>query len=243
MENLQEFVDGLNEACREENKSLIFHRTKFDFLDDILKNDGLLPPNKQRVKNSFYVAKSDSKYINNEFYDNMVFVSLKSPDYTTRTMEFKQDTKNGYVGFEVCIIIDPYTLNEDLLEESHFCEYWNYGKFVNNLCVKYDKKLFDFENIDRWSKFISFRYKKKDKKFSKPENRITKWGEIPQENIDDKFNELVIYNPEGVSFSIILTKNPNGVIIVINTEIIHQDVDKKVLMYMKRYPQYQWLLI
>lgn len=80
MDDLDDVVEAINQVCREKQRSLLFHQTKFEYLESILKDGGLLPLSK-RTQRNFSIGYEEASKMG--VYEDSVFVSLKSPNYDT----------------------------------------------------------------------------------------------------------------------------------------------------------------
>ncbi len=226
--NKNQFVEKINQITFENKTPIFYHKTKPEYLENILKDEALLPLNFRSNYNLNFISQQhlddNMRQDMKEKYLNSVFVSMKIPNRPSKLYEFFNDNKDDETEDEtedeIIFLIDPFSIDKDIFENSFMCYEWHYGRFNNNECRKWKSEKDIKYNFKVWENFIDKKYEQ-FKTFKTP-----------------NYNEIVIRNSKGINFKDVLSKNPKGVIIVIKTSK-PENYEKIV----KNYNQYEWIFI
>lgn len=122
------------------------HFTSLKNLEKILE-DGYLFPLKKSGNEKNYLAKKYKNYSNQVFFQPIFPINKLLP---IETNEYAwKPSSDIYLIFNYEKILDNPKI------EKHFCSFWNYGKYSEFICSKYDNNSSPKENIDRWvSEFL-----------------------------------------------------------------------------------------
>jgi hypothetical protein len=239
-----EFLDNLNKISEETGKSILYHGTKFEYLESILNDGAILPLSSREDSNTNFLSNTFSNMRMREDtiekYKSSVFISMKSPAMILEPRKFfnkdfyfnlkedeyedyieQEDDEEYYLKDEVFLLIDPYSIDEKVFINSHVCFDWYYGRFYNEDCRKWNNDKSLEHNIKKWEKFI-------DKKYSR-------YKQFSFSNA----TEIVIRHPEGINLKSILVKNPKGVMIVIRSE----KPESHFKDLMEKYPDFVWIIL
>jgi hypothetical protein len=227
--NRIDFIDKLNEITKETNSPVLYHKTKFEYLESILKNGALLPLNSRENLNTNLLSDNFSNMRKDiiEKYKSSIFVSLKTSNITLRPKNFflKDNFPKNRKDFDnyddVIFIIDPYSIDEKIFESSHICFDWHYGRFHSRDCRKWNNdKSLDY-NLDKWEKFLYKKY-------------------LRFKNLSfDNYNEIVIRHPEGINLKSVLNKNSKGVMIVIRSK----KPESHFKDLMEKHSEFVWIIL
>lgn len=139
--------------------------------------------------------------------------------------------------------MNPYTLDAKQLETSFCCFNQHFGKFLDKECLRYNNELTVSDNLKLWSNYLDKRYMEKIEYWKDRDYKIGGVKFDPFVLPTFMNNELVIHNKEGVNFDQILSKNSEGITIVVKREDLDKN-DKKLLRKLKRkYSQYEWIVV